>query len=77
MFPKNLIDSEKLNPDTTFFKEALAPTHEVSKLLYLLGNLGRLPAGFKGDVFIPFGTLNVISIAIFYLSYALCSVSHI
>ena len=53
MFTKAQIDSEKLNPDSTFFKDALAPTHEVSKLLYLLDNLGKLPAGFDGDVFIP------------------------
>ena len=53
MFTKAQIDSEKLNPNSTFFKEALAPTHEASKLLYLLDNLGKLPAGFNGNVFIP------------------------
>ncbi len=53
MFTKAQIDSEKLNPDSTFFKEALAPTQEASKLLSLLDNLGRLPAGFNGEVFIP------------------------
>ena len=53
MFAKAQIESEKLNPDSTFFKEALAPTHEASKLLYLLDNLGRLPTGFNGDVFRP------------------------
>ena len=53
MFAKAQIDLEKLNPDTTIFKEALAPTHESSKLLYLLDNLGKLPAGFNGEVFIP------------------------
>ena len=53
MFTKAQIDSEKLNPNSTFFKEALAPTHEASKLLRLLDNLGKLPAGFNGNVFIP------------------------
>ncbi len=52
MFAKTKIDSEKLNPDSTFFKEALAPTQVDSKLLYLLDNLGKLPAGFNGEVFI-------------------------
>ena len=53
MFAKAQIDSEKSNPDSTFFKKTLAPTHEASKLLYLLDNLGKLPAGFNGEVFIP------------------------
>ena len=53
MFTKAQIDSEKLNPNSTFFKEALASTHEASTLLHLLDNLGKLPAGFNGKVFIP------------------------
>ena len=53
MFTKAQIDSEKLNLNSKFFKEALAPTHEASKLLHLLDNLGKLPAGFNGKVFIP------------------------
>ena len=53
MFAKTQIESEKLNPDSTFFEESLAPTHEASKLLYLLDNLGKLPTGFNGDVFRP------------------------
>ena len=53
MYAKDHIDSEKLNPESTFFKEALAPTHDASKLLCLLDNLGRLPTGFNGEVFIP------------------------
>ena len=53
MFAKAQINSEKLNPESTFFKEALAPTHDASKLLCLLDNLGRLPTGFNGEVFIP------------------------
>ena len=53
MFVKSQIDLEKLNPDSEFFKVALAPTQEASKILYLLDNLGKLPTGFNGDVFIP------------------------
>lgn len=53
MFTKAQIDSEKLNPDSTFFKETLASTNEASQILYLLDNLGKLPAGFDGEVFIP------------------------
>ena len=53
MFAKAQIESEKLNPNSTFFKEALAPTHEVSKLLHLLDNLGKLPTGFDGELFRP------------------------
>lgn len=53
MLTKKRIDSEKVNPDSTFFRDALAPTHETSKLLYLLDNLGKLPSGFNGEVFIP------------------------
>lgn len=53
MYTKDQIDLEKLNPDSTFFKEVLAPSHEASKLLFLLDNLGKLPTGFNGEVFIP------------------------
>ena len=53
MFAKAKIDAEKLNPDSTFFKETLVPTQVDSKLLFLLDNLGKLPAGFNGEVFIP------------------------
>ena len=53
MFTKAQIDSEKKNPDSTFFKEALAPTLDASKLLDVLDNLGKLPVGFNGEVFIP------------------------
>lgn len=53
MFTKAKIDAEKLNPDSTFFKETLVPTQVDSKLLFLLDNLGKLPAGFNGEVFIP------------------------
>ena len=53
MFTKAQIDSEKLNLNSKFFKEALAPTHEAAKLLHLLDNLGKLPKGFNGKVFIP------------------------
>ena len=53
MFEKSQIDLEKLNPDSTFFKEALASSHEASKLLCVLDNLGKLPTSFDGEVFIP------------------------
>ena len=53
MFTKAQIDSEKSNPDSSFFKEILAPTYETSKIVYLLEHLGRLPDGFNGEVFIP------------------------
>ena len=53
MFTKAQIDTEKLNPDSTFFKEVLKQTHEASKLLFVLDNLGKLPTDFNGEVFIP------------------------
>ena len=53
MFSKAQIESEKSNPNSTFFKKTLAPTHETSKILYLLDNLGKLPTGFNGEVFLP------------------------
>ena len=53
MFVKAHIDSEKSNPETKYFKEVLIPNQDASKLLYVLDNLGRLPAGFDGEVFIP------------------------
>lgn len=43
MFTKAQIDSEKVNPYSTFFKKVLAPTYEASKILYVLDNLGKLP----------------------------------
>ncbi|MDE0011642.1 MAG: DNA methyltransferase [Candidatus Poribacteria bacterium] len=53
MLTKANIEHEKLNPDSSFFKNALAPTCDESTLLSLLDNLGRLPAGFNGELFIP------------------------
>ena len=53
MFAKAQIDAEKLNPDSPFFKNALAPTCAEPTLLSLLDNLGKLPAGFNGELFVP------------------------
>ena len=53
MLTKANIEHEKLNPDSSFFKNALAPTGDESVLLSLLENLGKLPPGFEGEVFIP------------------------
>ena len=53
MLTKANIEHEKLNPDSPFFKEALAPTREEAVLLSLLDSLGKLPAGFNGDLFMP------------------------
>ena len=53
MLTKANIEHEKLNPDSLFFKDALAPTRDETALLSLLDNLGKLPAGFDGELFIP------------------------
>ena len=53
MLTKANIEHEKLNPDSLFFKDALAPTRDEAVLLSLLDNLGKLPAGFNGELFIP------------------------
>ena len=53
MLTKANIEREKLNPDSLFFKNALAPSCDESSLLSLLDNLGKLPAGFNGELFIP------------------------
>ena len=53
MLTKANIEHEKLNPDSLFFKNALAPSCDESALLSLLDNLGKLPAGFNGELFIP------------------------
>ena len=53
MLTKAQIDSEKLNPDSPFFKNALASTRDEAKLLSLLDNLGKLPSGFNGELFVP------------------------
>ena len=53
MFTKLQIDAEKLNPDSAFFKNALAPTRDEQTILSVLDKLGRLPTGFNGDLFVP------------------------
>ena len=53
MFAKAQIDAEKLNPDSLFFKNALAPTGDETTLLSVLDSLGKLPAGFNGELFVP------------------------
>ena len=53
MLTKANIEHEKLNPDSLFFKNALAPSCDESALLSLLDNLGKLPAEFNGELFIP------------------------
>ena len=53
MLTKANIEQEKLKPDSPFFKNALAPTRDEMTLLSLLDNLGKLPTGFNGELFIP------------------------
>ena len=53
MLTKTNIEHEKSNPGSLFFKNALAPSCDESALLSLLDNLGKLPAGFNGELFIP------------------------
>lgn len=53
MLTKTNIEQEKLKSDSPFFKNALAPTRDETTLLSLLDNLGKLPAGFNGELFIP------------------------
>ena len=53
MLTKTQINAEKLNPDSPFFKNALAPTRDEITLLSVLDNLGKLPADFNGDLFVP------------------------
>ena len=53
MLTKANIEQEKLKPGSPFFKNALAPTRDETTLLSLLDNLGKLPAGFNGELFIP------------------------
>lgn len=53
MLTKASVEHEKLKGDSPFFKDALAPTREEAALLFMLDNLGKLPAGFNGDLFIP------------------------
>lgn len=53
MLTKADIEHEKLKVNSSFFKDALAPTREEAVLLSMLDNLGKLPAGFNGELFIP------------------------
>lgn len=53
MFTKTQIEAEKSNPDSPFFKNALAPTRDEQTILFLLDNLGKLPPGFHGELFTP------------------------
>lgn len=53
MLTKTNIEQEKLKPESPFFKNALAPTRDETTLLSLLDNLGKLPAGFNGELFVP------------------------
>ncbi len=53
MISKTEITSEKLNPNSPFFSVALAPTNEEQHLLFTLKNLGKLPEGFDGQLFVP------------------------
>lgn len=53
MITKTEIASEKLNPNSPFFSVVLAPTNEEQQLLFTLKNLGKLPEGFDGELFVP------------------------
>lgn len=53
MITKTEIANEKLNPKSPFFSIALAPNNEEQQLLFTLKNLGKLPNGFNGELFIP------------------------
>ena len=53
MLTKANIEHEKLKLGSSFFKNALTPRRDEAALLSLLNNLGKLPAGFNGELFIP------------------------
>ena len=53
MLNKASIEHEKLKAGSPFFKDVLAPTRDEATLLFLLDNLGKLPAGFNGELFVP------------------------
>ena len=53
MFTKTDIKREKLNQNTPFFKNVLAPNNEEQHLLFALKSLGKLPKGFDGQLFLP------------------------
>lgn len=53
MLTKADIEHEKSQQDSQFFKVALAPKNEEQQLLFTLKNLGKLPDGFNGKLFVP------------------------
>ena len=53
MLTKADIEHEKSQQDSQFFKVALAPKNEEQQLLFTLKNLGKLPDGFNGKLFMP------------------------
>ena len=53
MFTKDRIETEKLNPNSPFFKNVLAPTRDEQTILCILDNLGKLPEDFHGELFVP------------------------
>lgn len=53
MITKSQIDTEKLRANAPFFARVLAASNTEQTLLFTLENLGRLPKGFDGEVFLP------------------------
>ncbi len=53
MITKSEIDTEKLRANAPFFARVLAANTPEQTLLFTLENLGRLPRGFDGEVFLP------------------------
>ena len=53
MLTKTEINHEKLKSNPRFFNAALAPNSEEHQLLFTLKNLGKLPEGFDGQLFLP------------------------
>ena len=53
MITKSQIDTEKLRANAPFFARVLAASNTEQTLLFTLENLGRLPKGFNGEVFLP------------------------
>ncbi len=53
MITKSQIDTEKLRANAPFFARVLAVNNTEQTLLFTLENLGRLPKGFDGEVFLP------------------------
>ena len=53
MITKSQIENEKLRANAPFFARVLAVNTPEQTLLFTLQNLGRLPKGFDGEVFLP------------------------